>query len=483
MGFLSLAHDIARNGISTAARDASIAVRNIARVDDPDAARKTLQRTTMFGGGVVVTGVERAVDKALGDRLLDVGASSAASAVVLDGYDRLSRQLGGLEEGRSPAALLSELRDSLQLFANNPGDALGAQNAIANAEQLSNALNAGAATVVDLRREADVEIERSVALLEQYLGDFEVANREVVQGTALGRDVTDQLDQRDALARKIGELVHIRADTRENNDAVLFLSSGVTLFDRQVRDVHFNASASLGSGLDGSPVWIDGVPVGTDNPLAVPGGKIGGLMHVRDSVALDHRRQLDEIAFGLIGIFAETSVSGGPDATGLFTYSGSPALPAASTGLAAEIALAPSFDVGSGGDPFLLRDGGANGAAYVVNAAGGAGYSERLIDIIDAVGGQKMFGAASGLGVGLSLFEVASATSAWVESGRKAASERSESDAVLYDRTHTAFVDGVGVNLDDQLARLIEVEQSYQASARLLTTIDRMFAAVLQVAS
>ena len=60
-------------------------------------------------------------------------------------------------------------------------------------------------------------------------------------------------------------------------------------------------------------------------------GRLTGFAAVRDSATVTYQNQLDEIARGLIEAFAESDQSASPslpDVPGLFTYPGSPAIPA-----------------------------------------------------------------------------------------------------------------------------------------------------------
>ncbi len=93
-------------------------------------------------------------------------------------------------------------------------------------------------------------------------------------------------------------------------------------------------------------------------------GKIVAQVNVRDTLTTSYQSQLDEVARGLISRFSESDQSGAslPDATGLFSYTGSPAVPLAGTvypGLASEIRISAAFDPTQGGTASLLRDGGA----------------------------------------------------------------------------------------------------------------------------
>ena len=47
-------------------------------------------------------------------------------------------------------------------------------------------------------------------------------------------------------------------------------------------------------------------------------------------------------------------------------------------------------------------------------------------------------------------------------------------------RTGASGMSGVGVNLDEELTSLMALEKSFQASSRLITTVNGMFDALLQ---
>ncbi len=116
------------------------------------------------------------------------------------------------------------------------------------------------------------------------------------------------------------------------------------------RAVSFQSTNVFGAVTTGNAVYIDGIPV----KLSAGGntdvtGRISGLVQLRDSITTSMQAQLDEVARGLITAFRETDQTGGgaPDAAGLFTWSGAPAIPAGATvvtGLAGAIKINPLFD-------------------------------------------------------------------------------------------------------------------------------------------
>jgi flagellar hook-associated protein 1 len=210
---------------------------------------------------------------------------------------------------------------------------------------------------------------------------------------------------------------------------------------------------------------------------------------VRDGLAATYQNQLDEIARGLVAAFAESDQSATPtlpDVPGLFTYSGAPAMPPAGAvlvGIAGTIRVAASVDPAQGGNAALLRDGGISGnPAYVYNASGAAGFSDRLRQLVDRINAPQAFDPAAQAAASAGIPSFAASSAAWLQETRRTAGNDADYKSALLERASDALTKVTGVNLDEEMTLLLELERSYQASTRLITTIDNMLAALMQVA-
>lgn len=481
---LSLAHEIAKSGLAINAKETSVTARNIARVNDPDAARKDLLRASAPGGGVKANGIARAVDSALYDSLVTTTSASAAAQAQLAALERLSQTVGDPALELSPAAGVARLNAALQELSANPSNETLGQSAVRAAKSLAVSLNAASGTIFSVRSDADAEIAASVDRLNEQLREFERLNREVIQGTSAGLDITDAADRRDRLVRDMAELIGVNGFLRANNDMVLFAAGGITLFEEVPRSITFVPTAGIAAGSYGNPISVDGVPITVSGAPSVPGGKIGGLLTVRDDISVTYQRQLDEIARGLVEAFADVDQSptpSQPDIAGLFTYAGGPLVPppgALVDGVAASIAVAASVDPNQGGDVRLLRDGGIGdpgNPAYNANTAGAASFSERIIALIENLSAPRPFDSSSSLSSNVSIADFAASSAAWLEDDRRSKTDQADDSSITLQRVGDAWNNRVGINLDDQLATLIELEQAYQASARLISTVDQLF--------
>ena len=149
------------------------------------------------------------------------------------------------------------------------------------------------------------------------------------------------------------------------------------------------------------------------------------------------------------------------------------------TGLAGQIRLNPALDSSQGGNPELLRDGGANGAGYVHNTGNNAAYSDLLLSYGSRIDAPMAFDPAAGIDTSSSLSDYSTASVGWFDGMRKQASDAADSKEALAVRTAEALSNETGVNIDNEMSLLLDLEHSYEASARLIKAVDEMLATLL----
>ncbi|CAN5118784.1 flagellar hook-associated protein FlgK [soil metagenome] len=480
--------NIARSALTVTGAQTAIVSRNIASVNDPNYTRRTASVVSLTGGGIGISSITRATDKILFDARLDASSRSLMQDAIAGSLDRLHNTVGDPADDTSISSLVGAFTDALQLYSSNPSDGTAASAAVSRAADLSNALNDASNAVQSIRRDADAGMANSVDRINALLSQIEEVNNVIVGQGASRADLSDYLDQRDALVSELSGEIGIKTKLGSNNDLVIYTDSGVTLFQTRARAVTFQASGGLSAGSSGNAVYVDGVPVtGDAASMALHSGRLAGYAAIRDEYAPRYQTQLDEVARGLIETFAETDQNATPtlpDVPGLFTWDGAPAMPGSgvAAGLAGSIRISASVNPAEGGDPSLLRDGGISdpgNAAYIYNTTGAAGFTGRLQSLITALGTQRSFDASAALGTNATLSDYASASAGWLEEMRSSSSAAADYSTTLLNRATEALSNKTGVNLDEEMTTMLELERSYQASAKLLSTIDQMFDTLL----
>lgn len=481
---LTAAIKIAQTSLFNASQQTQLAARNISDAGNENYVRREARVSTTQHGARVYS-IQRADEPHMFRSALSALSDSAAQSAIGEASSRLQTIVNGVDNRNSPSAKIDVLRDALQVFSSDASNTILGAASIDAARDLARTVSAASRDVQAYRVDLDRQIAAGVDALRGLLVQFEQANGQVVSGTQAGRDVNDALDRRDALLKQMSEYVSVSVVTRGENDMVLFAGQGITLFETVPRSIGFDARTAYDATTTGNPLRIDGVPLhvgqGANTSAA---GRLSALIQARDTVAVQQQSQLDEIARGLVATFAETDRTGGaaPPAAGLFTYSGGPAVPSAGAivpGMAGTLAVNAAFDPERGGDPALLRDGGASGAAYIANTGGGAAFPDNLIGFIGGLDAPRAVDPAAGIAGDRSVSALAGASIGWIENMRATADLAAQGKKALHDKLSGDYLARTGVSIDEEMTKLIALEQSYEASARIMRTVDDLFAALL----
>lgn len=479
---LSTALSIAQSSLLNTQRQTSVVSKNMANAYNADYSRRSAVVSSLAPGSQMAS-ITRATDAALFRQNLSALSGWTAQATVVDGLDRLNLSVNGIDHATSPARLIGALQEALQLYSSTPSNRTLAENTVEAARQVVLGLNQGTVAIQAFRTELDGHIATSVAELNQLLSDFKTVNDAIVGGTAAGRDILDDLDRRDALLKKISELVPISTIPRASGDTMIVTADGTTLFETIPRHVRFEPTPAYGATSTGNQVYVDGVPLMTATGAnTTASGTLAAMVQLRDEYADGLQLQLDEIARGLIQTFAEKDPNPPHElATGLFTVAGTPpvALPATTglTGLAGEIRLNIDVDPSRGGDAQKLRDGINPGFDF--NSGNHASFNELLLAYADGLDGSGNFVGPGGAVAQMSVKAYSAGTVGWLEDARKTAAGAAESKSALVMRTSEALSNLTSVNVDEEMALMLELEHSYAASAKMLQVIDEMLQTLL----
>jgi flagellar hook-associated protein 1 FlgK len=477
---------IASQSLGTISSQINLVSRNIAGAGSDDVTKKTAILATGPNGSSEFRGVRRETNESMFKYLISTSAKLATSARVSDALDQIDifLNLSDPAESRAPVMQLAKFTDSLVTYITNPADVTSAELAVQAAKNILQSIQDASSLMRELRRQADDNIATGVDHINDFLNNISDLNRDIISLTGTGTDITDMLDRRDALLRQLSEIIGIKVVLRPNQDLVIFADNGATLLETTPRYVSFQRTDNLPAGRNGAPVLIDGViATGQGASSALLSGSIAGDILVRDNLTSVYQAQLDEMARALIVAFAEKDQSdaGSVSLPGLFTIPEATGIPAASliSGLADQIIINPTVDPSQGGDPTLLRDGGVSGnPAYVYNTEQLTGFTDRLLELAAAGDVAQIYDARTNLDVIGSLHSFMQSSIGWIGAQRQNASrERTYQNAIVTQTTVT-LSSTTGVNIDEQMTQMLTLENAFQASAKLLQTINSVYEAL-----
>ena len=311
--------------------------------------------------------------------------------------------------------------------------------------------------------EVDMEIRYEVADLNQALYKLQDLNSrrlELSPGTVAAANFGAEVD---SLLDEVSSIVDTRVTVSSTGSVSVYTVGGVALLEGDyVQDVTFDAgSGTLMAGQQDITPLKDGV-------RGLQHGSLAGLSELKSRVIPQFNAQLNEYAQGLIQMFETADASLATGQAGLFTDNGVAFSAGNLEGLASRFQVNETVSLSGDAEVWRIRDG--LGAA----APGSPSDTAQISAFVSALNTPVDASADTGLSSSITLQDFAA------EMVTSQATERVRAESNLSAaRSAAEVVDGArrnaeGVNIDDEMQRLLLIEQSFAANSRVLTTVSSM---------
>jgi flagellar hook-associated protein 1 FlgK len=443
-------------GEAMAAHSAALSVtgQNIANVDTPGYVRRgVVLETRPGGGGVGLMGISRAFDRFATGRVVGEGALQSAA-------DARSKALSTLESALAPAGSptigdrMQSLFDSFTRLAQSPNDATVRAQALGAASDLVDGFHTAATALVSQRADLRQQAAATAGEVNERLARIADLNAKIATATAAGQGGESLRDERDQLVREVGDRVGAKA-IEDSMGRVTLLSAGSTLVEAD-----HASKLSVGETKDGNlKIEVHHADGGVvDVTQNVTAGTLGGLREARDVDIPDLQSRLDQmasdVANGLNAVHQKGYGLDGVAGRNLFTP------PAKVPGAAYALTL----DAAVAGNPSAL--GAAKAAA-------------------DLPGGNDVALELAGL-ANQPLGQAATPASAWGDLTGALGTKKASSDAELALRKDTVAQaetlrdSASGVSIDEEMVNLTKFQRAFQASVKVLQTVDELLAGLLR---
>jgi len=465
----------ARSGLIATQSAINVASRNIANASVDGYTRKIQVNTARVidgrAGSVKVEEVTRNVNEQLQRDVREQSSVVEKLTIIEDFLGRLELEFGRPEDNSSVSSKVTELKKAFQSLATNPDQSTAQNDVIRAAEELALSLNKLSDSVQELRAEADQRISNSVDIVNEALQNIDSLNGEIGARKTLGQSTADLEDQQDVWVQKLAEQMDIKTFDRPDGRIAILTGDSQFLLDQEAVTLTFTASNVVGPGSAVNDVLLDN---GFLTPFAITssfaGGTLSGLVEIRDTITPLAQDQLDSLAFELAQQFDLLTVGANTANLDLFTDAAN-AVPGASAGFSAVIQVRGTL---VGAD---LRDG--TGGTF---ASSGASDSSLPLAIIDMFDTKLAYVAVTGLNTTSATLEEFSAEFISYQANQAADYEsqlnfQDQVRGLLEERLR----DESGVNLDEELASLIQLESAFAASARVLSSVQQALDELLSV--
>ncbi|MGZ8996293.1 MAG: flagellar hook-associated protein FlgK [Rhodospirillales bacterium] len=302
---LSYALRTAASGLVANQRALDTVANNVANVSTPGFSRKVARfESRVLGGagaGVELGPLMRTIDDGLLKSIRlergTLGALSAQSGL----FARISDLFGSPEANTSLSHDLAELESAFSALALAPHDSIEQREVVRRADDLALNLRHASATIQGLRADADAELVRGVGEINTLVGQIGDLTETIVRDTAVGRGTADIEDQRDRALDQLSGLIDIRVFTRGGGDIAVFTASGRALVDGGAVQVRHPGVAVVDAASNYAAGNFAAITTGSgataeDITGDIRGGRLAGLIEMRDKVLPDLQTAIDTLA-------------------------------------------------------------------------------------------------------------------------------------------------------------------------------------------
>lgn len=391
----------------------------------------------IFGTGVQVDAIVRLRESVLDATIRGETSEVGRWEVNAQTLGTLETMLGNATNG-SLGEALNAFWNGWQDLTSGPEEMGARQSLLDLSQRIADVFHGGVRRLDDLNTGLNTTVTAAVAKANGYTQSIAELNREIARAELNGANANDLRDRRDLLVEKLSRLTDVHVVEQPNGMLDIDVNGDVL-----VSGVNsFALSAVLNGGTNHMEVQLGG------NPLAFTSGAFQGFTESFGEVD-GKRAQLDQLAATLISEVNSRHAAG-------FDLQGNPAGAFFAGTDAATIGLDPA-----------LASNPAQIAASTTAAPGGN-------DLALAIAQLRDLKVIPGGTPTMTLNEAFNSLVLDLGSGSKRATETLGD----FERIRASVAERrsavSGVNMDEELSNLLTFQRAYEASARLITTVDEM---------
>ena len=302
----------AASGLAAAQAGLKAVSNNIANVGVAGYARERVNLSTgVIGGkvsGVVVGEPTRIADKFLESTVYRRSGDYGRAEAQANYLDRLQSLLGAPGTKAGLSARLDDITSSAVAMTGSQSSAQTVAAFTANVQDTISSMQQLSSDVEGLRGDVESEVGYTVDKINTLLSRINDLNATVAQATGLGRDAAGAADQRMSALQELSGLVSVNVRDQPDGRVSIETASGAVLLDKRLRQLSY---PTTGQGIS-QPVYpnievrfADGGPSGASTSTgetidsAAVGGKLGGLLDLRDRALPQFSEQLGALFGGL----------------------------------------------------------------------------------------------------------------------------------------------------------------------------------------
>ncbi len=368
-----------------------------------------------------------------------------------DGLMQVEEVFGEIND-HSLASVMDEFFNAWQDLANDADSMTARINLVERSETLANTFNSTANGLNTIRETLNIELKNIMDQINEYATQIADLNSQISRSYTRGQDPNTLLDQRDVLINNLSEIAGIRVEEQSTGKVNVYLGQDILVEDDRTRELKWEPDSDRGKA-GGDMVFID-----NGSTVNITGGTAYGKIEVRDSIVPDAMGELDEVANFIMNRVNELHVQGiaKDGTTGNYFWSSE------STG-ALDMAL----------DTVILD----NPEKIAVSTESDTGDNALANTIFNVQFEESLNNNESNVG------DYYRGIVARIGAMTQQAETQYEASVSALEQSNAWREHYSGVSLDEEMAEMIALQRTFQASAKYLNMVDDLLAAVISIAN
>jgi flagellar hook-associated protein 1 FlgK len=315
-----------------------------------------------------------------------------------------------------------------------------------NASSLVTDMRSIASSLDDLGRTIDQQAADEIARLNSLLAQVGDLNSQIMSAETGGQTANDLRDQRDRIVTEVAVIAAVDVEERSDGSLDVILNGRTVVTRGSVQQFTTRLTATP----DGHRLEV--ITDGNYHDVQLPEGSLRGLLQSRKTVVDDARAQLDNLAATIIAAVNELHVQGQTgSSSGLLFFTGdSLHTIAVNPTLLADYTLVATSRSGEAGDSDI---------------------AQAIADLADhAVPGSE-----------LSINDMYRDVVTNVASRRASAEFLVDNQNLAIEAVEAKIASATGVSIDEEAASMVRYQNSYNAAAKMISTVQEMFDSLIRM--
>lgn len=150
----------------------------------------------------------------------------------------------------------------------------------------------------DLQENANLQVQGRVNEINMYARDIRDLNERILKAEALGDNPNDLRDRRDAVVERLADLVNISVSRSDRDEVIVYIGGENLVQGPLMRSLRAEADPANNGFF--RVVWD-----ATGSDLTLEGGRLTGLLHVRDRIIRENINDINSFAINLADLTNE----------------------------------------------------------------------------------------------------------------------------------------------------------------------------------